>query len=138
MVTTGIAKFVYLDSTETYNGEDTGRWSLTIALDSAEAKKLSDAGVKVRSYTDKDTGKEMKIRKFSTQYKLDDSSIQTKSGDTIGSDFGAESEVSVLWKPGNAHPTHGVATYLTAIKVADDHTPGYKSADGELSEFLTA
>jgi len=138
MITKGVAKFVYLDSTEKYNNEDTGKYTLTVGLSNAEAKKLEEAGVKVRSYTDKDTGKEIKIRKFSTQYKLEDNMIQTVSGDSIGTDFGSGSDVEVLWKAGNEHPTHGVATYLTAIKVADDHEPGYKGANAEISEFLTA
>lgn len=136
MITNGIAKYVYLDSTEKYNGDDTGKYSLTVALDKKEAKKLEDAGVKVRTLKDKDTGEEYLGRKFSTQYKLDDSMIQTVSGDVIGSDFGAGSEVSIFWKAGKEHPMHGVATYLTAIKVADDHTPGFKGANEELAGFL--
>lgn len=138
MITKGVAKYVYLDSTEKFNGEDTGKYTLTVGLSDAEAKKLEEAGVKVRTVADKDTGKEIKIRKFSTQYKLQDNMIQTVSGDVIGTDFGAGSDVQVLWKAGKAHPTHGVATYLTAIKVADDHEPGFKGADEEISEFLTA
>lgn len=138
MITKGVAKYVYLDSTEKYNNEDTGKYTLTIGLSNAEAKKLDEAGVKVRTITDKDSGKEIKVRKFSTQYKLDDTMIQTDSGEAIGTDFGAGSDVQVLWKAGNAHPTHGVATYLTAIKVADDHEPGYKGANEEITEFLTA
>jgi hypothetical protein len=138
MITKGIAKFVYLDSTEKFNNEDTGKYTLTVGLSTSEAKKLVDAGVKVRSYTDKETGKEIKIRKFSTQYKLQDNMIQTVSGEVIGTDFGSGSDVEVLWKAGNAHPTHGVATYLTAIKVADEHEPGYKGSNEEISEFLTA
>ena len=59
MITKGVAKFVYLDSTEKYNNEDTGKYTLTVGLSNAEAKKLEEAGVKVRSYTDKDTGKEI-------------------------------------------------------------------------------
>jgi hypothetical protein len=138
MITKGIAKFVYLDSTEKFNNEDTGKYTLTVGLSTSEAKKLVDAGVKVRSYTDKDTGKEIKIRKFSTQYKLQDNMIQTVSGEVIGTDFGSGSDVEVLWKAGNSHPTHGVATYLTAIKVADDHEPGYKGSNEEVAEFLSA
>lgn len=138
MITKGVAKYVYLDSTEKFNGEDTGKYTLTVGLNPSEAKKLEDAGVKVRAVTDKDTGKEIKIRKFSTQYKLDDNMIQTVSGEAIGTNFGSGSDVQVLWKAGNEHPTHGVATYLTAIKVADDHEPGYKGANEEISEFLTA
>jgi len=138
MVTKGEAKYVYLDSTEKFNGDDTGKYTLTVSLSDAEAKKLIDAGVKVRTIKDADTGEDIKIRKFSTQYKLDDNLIQTMSGDVVGTDFGAGTEVEVLWKAGKEHPMHGVATYLTAIKVADNHTPGFKGANEELAEFLNA
>jgi len=138
MVTKGEAKYVYLDSTEKFNGDDTGKYTLTVSLSDAEAKKLVDAGVKVRTIKDADTGEDIKIRKFSTQYKLDDNLIQTMSGEVVGTDFGAGTEVEVLWKAGKEHPMHGVATYLTAIKVADNHTPGFKGANEELAEFLNA
>jgi hypothetical protein len=137
MITKGVAKYVYLDSTEKYQGEDTGKYTLTVGITNAEAKKLEDIGVKVRTITDQDTGKDIKIRKFSTQYKLQDNMIQTEGGDVIGTDFGAGSGVQVLWKAGKAHPTHGVATYLTAIKVADEHEPGFKGANEEISDFLS-
>ena len=138
MITKGVAKYVYLDSTEKFNNEDTGKYTLTVGLSTAEAKKLEDAGVKVRTIKDAETGKDIKIRKFSTQYKLDNNMIQTQSGDVVGTDFGAGSDVEVLWKAGKEHPTHGVATYLTAIKVADNHTPGFKGANEELASFLNA
>lgn len=138
MITKGVAKYVYLDSTEKFNNEDTGKYTLTVGLSNAEAKKLEDAGVKVRTIKDAETGKDIKIRKFSTQYKLDNNMIQTQSGDVVGTDFGAGSDVEVLWKAGKEHPTHGVATYLTAIKVADNHTPGFKGANEELASFLNA
>lgn len=138
MITKGVAKYVYLDSTEKFNNEDTGKYTLTVGLSTAEAKKLEDAGVKVRTIKDAETGKDIKIRKFSTQYKLDSNMIQTQSGDVVGTDFGAGSDVEVLWKAGKEHPTHGVATYLTAIKVADNHTPGFKGANEELASFLNA
>lgn len=138
MITKGIAKYVYLDSTEKYNGEDTGKYTLTVGLSPEEVDKLEGLGVKVRTVTDKDTGESIRIRKFSTQYKLSDNMIQTVSGETIGTDFGAGSDVQVLWKTGKEHPTHGVATYLTAIKVADEHEPGFKGSNQEISEFLTA
>lgn len=136
MITKGVAKYVYLDSTEKFNGEDTGKYTLTIAVSDAEANKLEDAGVKVRTIKDTETGEDIRIRKFSTQWKLNDDMIQTESGDMIGTDFGAGSDVEVLWKAGKPHPTHGVATYLTAIKVADDHTPGFKGANEELAELF--
>ena len=38
MITEGIAKYVYLDSTEKFNGEDTEKYTLTVALDDKNAK----------------------------------------------------------------------------------------------------
>ena len=32
MITKGIAKYVYLDSTEKFQGEDTGKYTLTVAV----------------------------------------------------------------------------------------------------------
>ena len=76
-----------------------------------------------------------RARKFSTKYPLSFEMIKTADGEAIGHDFGAESEVEVLWKAGNAHPQHGVATYLTAVKV-HERTEGYKSSDDETNEFF--
>lgn len=133
MVTTGVAKYVYLDSTEKFNGEDTGKYTLTVAIDDKEAKALEKAGVKVRTIKTDDG--EYKARKFSTKYPLPFDMIKTAEGEAIGHDFGSGSEVQVLWKAGNEHPMHGVATYLTAIKVTK-RTEGYKSKDDEVSEFF--
>ena len=134
MITKGIAKYVYLDSTEKFNGEDTGKYTLTVAIDDKEATALEKAGVKVRTINTEE-GTSYKARKFSTKYPLNFDMIKTDDGEAIGHDFGAESEVEVLWKAGNEHPQHGVATYLTAIKVSN-RTEGYKSADSETSEFF--
>jgi hypothetical protein len=134
MVTNGIAKYVYLDSTEKFNNEDTGKYTLTVAIDDKEAKALEKAGVKVRTIKTEDGG-EYKARKFSTKYPLPFDMIKTTEGEAIGHDFGAESEVQVLWKAGQEHPMHGVATYLTAIKVSK-RTEGYKSKDVETNDFF--
>ena len=123
MITKGIAKYVYLDSTEKFQGEDTGKYTLTIALDDKEAKALETEGVKVRTIKTEDGG----------SFEM----IKTVDGESIGHDFGAESIVEVLWKKGNEHPQHGVATYLTAVKV-HERTEGYRSADEETSEFFSA
>ena len=56
MITKGIAKYVYLDSTEKFNGEDTGKYTLTVALDDKEAKALEKEGVKVRTIQTEDGG----------------------------------------------------------------------------------
>ena len=140
MITKGIAKYVYLDSTEKFQGEDTGKYTLTVSLDDKEAKALESEGVKVRtikSYDEdgKEDGGSYKARKFSTKYPLSFEMIKTVDGEAIGHDFGAESVVEVLWKKGNEHPQHGVATYLTAVKV-HTRTEGYRAADVETNEFF--
>ena len=134
MITKGIAKYVYLDSTEKFNGEDTGKYTLTVAVDDKEAKALEKVGVKVRTIKTEDGGS-YRARKFSTKYQLAFDMVKTDEGEAIGHDFGAESSVQVLWKAGQEHPQHGVATYLTAIKVSN-RTEGYKSADEETNEFF--
>jgi len=134
--TKGVAKYIYLDSTEKFHDEDTGKYTITIAVSDAEVKKLEKLGVKVREFQDED-GESYKARKFSTKFKLNDKMIMTESGDhSIGTDFGRGSNVEVWWRTGNKHPTHGTATYLTAIKVADDHEPGFVASNEELAEFF--
>ena len=66
MITKGIAKYIYLNTTEKFNGEDTGKYTITVGMSNSEAKKLEDAGIKVREFKD-DNGKSYKARKFSTQ-----------------------------------------------------------------------
>ena len=134
MITKGIAKYVYLDSTEKFNGEDTGKYTLTVALDDKEAKAPEKEGVKVRTIQTEDGGS-YQARKFSTKYPLSFDMVKTSDGEAIGHDFGAESKVEILWKKGNEHPQHGFATYLTAVKVSE-RTEGYKSADEETNEFF--
>jgi hypothetical protein len=134
MITKGIAKYVYLDSTEKFNGEDTGNYTLTVALDDKEAKALEKEGVKVRTIQTEDGGS-YRARKFSTKYPLNFEMIKTDEGEAIGHDFGAESKVEILWKKGKEHPQHGFATYLTAVKVSE-RTEGYKSADSDTNEFF--
>ena len=134
MITKGIAKYVYLDSTEKFNGEDTGKYTLTVALDDKEAKALEKEGVKVRTIQTEDGGS-YQARKFSTKYPLSFDMVKTSDGEAIGHDFGAESKVEILWKKGNELPQHGFATYLTAVKVSE-RTEGYKSADEETNEFF--
>jgi len=136
MITKGEALYVYLTETEKFDGEDTGKYSITVGLSDAEADKLEEAGVKVKTTKHPESGKNMKARKFSTQFKLKDEMIQTTEGEIIGDQFGSGSQVSVLWKEGKEHPRHGMGTYLTAIKVKPGYTPPYVSADEEVEDFF--
>jgi hypothetical protein len=44
-VVSGKAAFAHLDSTEVYNGQDTGRYTLTVTLDDDNAQILSEQGL---------------------------------------------------------------------------------------------
>ena len=134
MITKGIARYIYLDSTEKFRGRDTGKYSLTIELPDTEALKLENLGVKVNEIYDK-SGRMYKSRKFSTRYSMLNHMIKTKSGQSIGADFGDGTEVEVFWKAG-IEGFYGVPTYLVAIKVEDDYKPGYKLRNDELVDFF--
>jgi len=136
MITKGQALYVYLTETEKFDGEDTGKYTITVSLSNSEAKKLEEAGVKVKETKHPETGKIVKARKFATQFKLKDEMIQTTDGEVIGDQFGALSDVAILWKEGQKHARHGVGTYLTAIKVKPGYTPPYASEAEDVNEFF--
>lgn len=136
MITKGEALYVYLQETEQFDGEDTGKYTITVGLSDKEAEALEEAGVKVKTTKHPVTGKMTKARKFATQFKLADESIQTTTGEVIGDQFGTGSKVSILWKEGNKHPRHGVGTYLVAIKVEPGYTPPFVSENEEVKEFF--
>ena len=136
MITKGEALYVYLNETEKYDGEDTGKYTITVGISDDEAEALEKAGVKVKTTKHPTTGEMMKARKFSTQFKLSDEMIQTTKGEVIGDQFGTGSKVTILWKEGVAHSRHGVGTYLTAIKVQPGYTPPYVSADDDVNAFF--
>ena len=46
----GTVAFQNLQQTEVYQGQDTGRYTLTLSLEEDVASKLSDEGVKVKDY----------------------------------------------------------------------------------------
>ena len=110
MITTGIANFVHLDQTETYNGQDTGKYSVVLTMEDDEASKLEDIGVKVKEY------KNQKQRKFATKYRVP---VLTAEGDPFNGRVPFGAKVKVLWKQGNHHPVHGVGVYLEKVKVLE-------------------
>ena len=117
MITKGKVIEANLDKPERIDGKSTGRYTITISLSSEDAEKLEEVNVKTQSIKDVNTKKEIKIRKFSTQYKLQDNMIQTDSGEVFGTDFDACPNVQILWKSGRNHSVNGVDTHFTAIKV---------------------
>ena len=113
-VLTGKAAFVNLTETEQYQGQDTGRYTLTVTLDDDAAQMLSSQGVKLRDYEGKAQ------RKFSSKYPV--RVIDAEDNPFIGP-ITRGSTIRLSYKTGPAHPVHGTPTYLNAVRVlelADD------------------
>ena len=113
-VLTGKAAFVNLTETEQYQGQDTGRYTLTVTLDDDSAQMLSSQGVKLRDY--EGTAQ----RKFSSKYPV--KIIDAEDNPFIGP-VTRGSTIRLSYKTGPAHPVHGTPTYLNAVRVielADD------------------
>jgi hypothetical protein len=109
-VTNGVVAFCDLKEHEVYKGKSTGRFSLVVTLDDAEASKLADKGIKVKTYEDK------KQRKFSSKF-----DVRVVDMDNVPTDktipYG--SKVRLAWADGPSHPEHGVPTYLDAVRVVE-------------------
>ena len=110
-VSTGIAAFVNLTETESYNGKDTGAYTVTLTLDDDEAKKLEKMGVNLKEY------KNQKQRKFKTTY--DNFTVVDVNDDIVSKNIPYGSKVRVLWKDGDPHPQFGTPTYLQKIRVLE-------------------
>lgn len=106
----GKIAFENLVEHELYQGQSTEKYSVVISVDDATASKLTDMGVKMRAYEG------VQQRKFSTKY---DVPVINIDGSAYKGRIGRGSKVRLLWAEGQAHPVHGVATYLNKIKVLE-------------------
>ena len=113
-VTTGTVAFESLNEVEVYNGQPTGKYTITLTLDESETEALKAVGVKVKDY--EGNGQ----RKFSTKYPV---KVVDTNDEPFKGQLGRGSKVRVLWKEGNPHPVHGTATYLNAVRVLELHEP---------------
>ena len=109
-VLTGKAAFVNLTETEQYQGQHTGRYTLTVTLDNDAAQMLSAQGVKLRDY--EGTAQ----RKFSSKYPV--KVIDAEDNPFIGP-VTRGSTIRLSYKTGPAHPVHGTPTYLNAVRVVE-------------------
>lgn len=110
IVTTGVVAFSNLTAHEFYEGKDTGRYSLVATMSEAEANRLEDLGVRVKTYEDK------KQRKFASQYPVGVVDIDDRP---ITTEIPHGSVVRLLWQNGPAHPEWGVPTYLNKVRVVE-------------------
>ena len=111
-VISGEVAFCNLQEQEVYQGKSTGRYSVVITMDEAEASKLADQGVKIKEYEGR------KQRKFASKFHV-------PIVDTNDQPFGEReipygSKVRLLVQTGNPHPVHGTPTYLNKVRVVEE------------------
>lgn len=106
----GIVAFESLRETDKFNGQDTGKYSVTLTLDDKDADYLEKQGVKLKSYEGK------RQRKFASKYQP---LVFDKDGNTYGGNIPYGSKVRIVWTEGAAHPVHGVTPYLNKLKVLE-------------------
>jgi len=109
-VLTGKAAFVNLTETEQYQGQDTGKYTLTVTLNQDTAEMLSNQGVKLRHYEGTPQ------RKFSSKYPV--KVIDADDNPFVGP-ITRGSILRLSYKTGPAHPVHGTPTYLNAVRVVE-------------------
>ena len=114
----GTVAFQNLQQTEVYQGQDTGRYTLTLSLEEDMAEKLSSEGVKVKDYEGTSQ------RKFASKFPV---RIVNNEDEPFMGNIPKGSKVRVQYKLGDSHPVHATPTYLNAIRVLE---LGEESGDG--------
>jgi len=111
-VINGTVAFANLDEHEVFNGQSTGKYSVVVSLDDAEAQKLEAEGVKIKTYKDQPQ------RKFTT--KFEDFTVIDNEGEPVskGSVRWGD-KVRIKYNLGNPHPVHGCTPYMQAIRVVE-------------------
>ncbi len=110
IITEGLVAFESLKQHDEYQGQSTGKFTLTLTLSDAEAEKVEKAGVKLKMYEGNAQ------RKFSSGYDVPVVDLEDKP---YNGNLPRGSKVRILWKQGKDHPTHGVATYLNRVRVLE-------------------
>jgi len=111
----GSAAFINLSEHELYQGQSTGKYSLTVTLDDASIAQLEGQGVKMREYSP-DGGAPQKQRKFASKF---DVPVYEANGDEFMGSITRGSFVRVQYSLGQEHPVHGITPYLDKIKVLE-------------------
>ena len=111
----GSVAFSNVTEHDVYNGQSTGKYSMTITMDESSAEALSKQGVKIKEYDNE--GEILKQRKFSSKFDL---RVIDAEGQPYRREVPRNSRVRLLFKLGQEHPVHGVSTYLNAVRVLEE------------------
>lgn len=109
-LTTGIVAFSNVEECDVYMGKSTGRYSLVITIDEAEASRMTDMGIKVKEYEG------TKQRKFSSNYKP---SVVDLEDNPVHGEIPYGSEVRIAWAAGPNNPQYGVPCYMNKVRLVE-------------------
>jgi hypothetical protein len=115
IVTNGTVAFSNLTEHDTYKGKSTGSYSLTVTLDDAEAAKLSDMGVNVKTYTPTEGDAKLQ-RKFKSQYHV---AVVDMDNRPMSGEIPYGSQVRILWTAGEMNADYGLPTYMQKVRVVE-------------------
>ncbi len=116
----GIVNFSNLTQHDVYNGQTTGKFTLTITMSEDDAESLASRGVKIKDYEG------AKQRKFSSKF---DVKVLDAEGNPFNGEVPYNSKVRLKYKTGPAHPVHGTPTYLEAVRVLEEAEGAPETAD---------
>tara|TARA_A100000171_G_scaffold13124_1_gene11053 strand:+ start:984 stop:1367 length:384 start_codon:yes stop_codon:yes gene_type:complete len=111
----GLVAFSNVTEHDVYNGQSTGKYSLTITMEDAVADELASKGVKIKEYQPED--KVFKQRKFTSKFDL---RVIDANDNTYSGEIPRNSRVRLLYNLGPAVGEHGTSTYLNAIRVIEE------------------
>jgi len=104
----GTVAFQSLREHDSWQGQSTGKYTLTLGLPDDVAEALQSNGVKLKDY--EGTAQ----RKFVSQYNVP---ILNEDGSDFEGDVTRGSHVRIVFSFGKPHPAHGTSTYLDRVKV---------------------
>tara|TARA_Y100000114_G_scaffold142682_1_gene149492 strand:+ start:65 stop:451 length:387 start_codon:yes stop_codon:yes gene_type:complete len=107
----GTVNFSHITEHDVFQGQDTGAYSITITIPEDSASNLTAVGVKIRDYQGK------KQRKFKSKFPI---KVFDPDGEMYDGEIPFNSKVRLKYTLGNAHPVHGVSTYVTKMKVLEE------------------
>ena len=116
----GTVNFSNVTTTDVYNGQDTGTYSITITMSEEDATILAADGVKIKEYEGN------KQRKFKSKYNI---GMYDAEGGRYNGEVPYNSKVRLKYKTGPAHPVHGTPTYLEAVRVLEEAEGAPETAD---------
>ena len=131
-LSTGKIAFSNMVNKDTAFGKD--EFNVTLQLEPEEATLLSSRGVKLRDYQKDEDTPAIPQRQFKTKYALKPSDIVDAEGapfDFEGRELPRGTLVRIQWPEKPPHPTGGVPTYISKMRILE---LGESSGEGAFEE----